>query len=84
MSGTGERACLMSSSSRCTCSWWPRRAALKALALPVSPHSELGWPGDHEEIRGLRRRFATTVTTQDYRAIGANCIGVLEALGAVV
>ena len=24
------------------------------------------------------------MTTQDYRAIGTNCLGVLEALGAVV
>ena len=57
---------------------------IEALALPVSPHSELGWPGVDEEIWELRRRFATAVTTPDYRAIGTNCIGVLEALGAVV
>jgi len=57
---------------------------LEALAVPVSPHAELGWPVVDEEIRELRRRFATAVTTQDYRAIGTNCIGVLEALGETV
>jgi len=57
---------------------------LEALALPVSPRAETGWPDVDEEIRELRRRFATATTTQDYRALGTNCIGVLEALGAVV
>ena len=56
----------------------------EALALPVSPRAELGWPVVDEEIRELRRRFATAVTTQDYRALGTNCIGVLEALGGTV
>jgi hypothetical protein len=57
---------------------------LEALAIPISPHSELGWPLVDEEIRELRRRFATSVTAQDYRAIGTHCIGVLEALGETV
>lgn len=57
---------------------------LEALAVPVSPHAELGWPLVDEEIRELRRRFATSVTAQDYRAIGTHCIGVLEALGDIV
>jgi hypothetical protein len=56
----------------------------EALALPVSPRAELGWPVVDEEIRELRRRFAMAVTTQDYRAIGTNCVGVLEALGETV
>jgi hypothetical protein len=32
----------------------------------------------------LRRRFQTASSTQDYRALGTNCVGVLEALGQVV
>lgn len=56
---------------------------LEALALPISPRADLGWPYVDEEIRELRRRFATAVTTQDYRAIGTYCIGVLESLGEV-
>ncbi len=57
---------------------------LEALALPISPHAEVGWPTVDEEIRELRRRFATASTPQDYRAIGTNCIGVLESLGETV
>lgn len=57
---------------------------LEALAVPISLHAELGWPLVDEEIRELRRRFATSVTAQDYRAIGTHCIGVLEALGETV
>jgi len=57
---------------------------LEALAVPVSPRAELGWPVVDEEIRELRRRFGTAVTAQDYRAIGTNCVGVLEALGETV
>lgn len=57
---------------------------LEALAVGVSPHSELGWSGVDEEIRELRRRFATANTAQDYRSIGGHCVGVLEALGQVL
>ena len=39
---------------------------LEALAHPVSPRAELGWSVVDREIRELRRRFATAVTTQDY------------------
>lgn len=58
--------------------------SLEALAQPISPRAETGWPVVDEEIRELRRRFATAITPQDYRAIGTNCIGVLEALGETV
>ncbi|HEU5156128.1 MAG TPA: hypothetical protein VFU43_03970 [Streptosporangiaceae bacterium] len=58
--------------------------SLEALALAISPRAEVGWPIVDEEIRELRRRFATAVTPQDYRAIGTNCVGVLEALGETV
>ena len=55
-----------------------------ALVDPVSPHGSTGWPRVDEEIRELRRRFQTASTSQDYRALGTNCVGVLEALGKVV
>lgn len=37
-----------------------------------------------EEIRELRRRFQTATTPQDYRALGTNCVGLLEALSKIV
>jgi hypothetical protein len=55
-----------------------------ALADPVTPHADLGWPLVDEEIRELRRRFQTASTPQDYRALGTNLVGVLEAIGQVV
>jgi hypothetical protein len=58
--------------------------AFEALAYPVSPHVEVGWPLVDEEVRELRRRFQTASTPQDYRAIGTHCVGVLEALGRTV
>lgn len=57
---------------------------IEALAIPISPHAQTGWPVVDEEIRELRRRFGTASTAQDYRAIGTNCVGVLEALGVTV
>jgi hypothetical protein len=57
---------------------------LDALAEPITPHAELGWPLVDAEIRELRRRFQTASSPQDYRALGTNCVGVLEALGQVV
>jgi hypothetical protein len=55
-----------------------------ALAEPASPHSATGWPAVDEEVRELRRRFQTASTPQDYRALGTNCVGVLEALSRTV
>ena len=57
---------------------------LEALANPISPRAETGWPEVDEEIRELRRRFQTSTTAQDYRAVGTHCVGVLEALGRTV
>ena len=54
------------------------------LASPVTPHAGTGWPRVDEEIRELRRRFQSSTTPQDYRAVGTHCVGVLEALGRVV
>ncbi|MCW2091003.1 hypothetical protein [Rhodococcus sp. KB6] len=55
-----------------------------ALAEAVSPHAATGWAGVDEEILELRRRFQTALTPQDYRALGTNCVGVLEALSRTV
>ncbi|MBM4487733.1 hypothetical protein MWT96_25180 (plasmid) [Prescottella equi] len=54
------------------------------LASAISPHAATGWPSVDEEILELRRRFQTATTTQDYRALGTNCVGVLEALSRTV
>ncbi|BEP15046.1 hypothetical protein acdb102_33570 [Acidothermaceae bacterium B102] len=55
-----------------------------ALVYAVTPHPSLGWEGVDEEIQELRRRFQSASTPQDYRALGTNCVGVLEALSRVV
>jgi hypothetical protein len=54
------------------------------LAEPISPRTEVGWREVDQEIRELRRRFRSASTSQDYRAIGTHCVGVLEALGMIV
>ncbi|MGA6207323.1 hypothetical protein ACPESR_21510 [Nocardia testacea] len=58
--------------------------SLDFLADPISPRPLTGWPRVDEEIRELRRRFQTATTSQDYRAIGSHCVGVLEALSRTV
>ena len=57
---------------------------LEALANPVSPRAETGWPVVDEEIKELRRRFQSSTTAQDYRAVGTHCVGVLDALSRTV
>lgn len=57
---------------------------LEALSTPISPHAQVGWPLVDTEILELRRRFETATTPQDYRALGTNIVGVLEALSAIV
>lgn len=42
------------------------------------------WPNVDEEIRELRRKFDSAVTKQDFRALGTNCLGVLQEIGRVV
>ncbi|MGC4989902.1 hypothetical protein [Nocardia salmonicida] len=59
-------------------------ASLDNLADPVIPHTTTGWTSVDLEIRELRRRFQTAATPQDYRALGTNCIGVLESLSRTV
>lgn len=55
-----------------------------ALAEPVSPRRLLDWPTVDQEIAELRRRFRSSTSPQDYRAVGTYCVGVLTALGQVV
>jgi hypothetical protein len=54
------------------------------IAEPVSPREATGWPAVDEEIRELRRRFRSSTTPQDYRAVGTHCVGVVEALSRTV
>lgn len=54
------------------------------LAEASSPHASTGWPDVDVEIRELRRRFRSATTPQDYRAVGTDCVGVLEALSRTV
>jgi hypothetical protein len=56
----------------------------ESVADPISPRGYTGWARVDDEIRELRKRFAIASTTQDYRAIGTHCVGVLEALSAEV
>lgn len=60
------------------------RASENEVARPVSPRSQLGWPTVDEHIEQLRQRFATASTPVDYKDVGNRCVGVLEALSAVV
>ena len=54
------------------------------LAEAVSPHAGTGWPKVDEEIRELTRRFRSSTSPQDYRAVGTHCMGVLDALSRTV
>ena len=56
----------------------------EALADPISPRAETGWPVVDEEIRELRRRFQTSSTPQDYSSVGTLCVRVLDALSRTV
>lgn len=57
---------------------------LQELARAVSPREATGWQGVDTEIRELRRRFRSSSTPQDYRAVGSHCVGVLDALSRTV
>lgn len=56
------------------------RALESTLTEAVSPHDKLGWPEVDTEIGELRRHFRTAKTPQDYRAVGNDCVHVVEAL----
>ena len=55
----------------------------KPLTSPISGVIT-GWSDVDVELRELRRKYEASVTPQDYRALGTNCIGVLEAVGTMV
>lgn len=55
-------------------------ASFDALAQPASARASTGWPAVDDEVKELRRRFQSSITPQDYRAVGTHCVGVLEAL----
>jgi hypothetical protein len=54
------------------------------LVTAVSPRTRTGWLAVDTEVDELRRRFRTSTTPQDYRAIGVHCVGTLEALSRTV
>ncbi len=60
------------------------QATVNELARGVSPRKELGWPTVDDQIEQLRHRFATAATPVDYKDVGNRCVGVLEALSALV
>lgn len=60
------------------------RALGATLATAVSPHERLGWPAVDTEIGELRKHFRSATTPQDYRAVGNDCVHVLEALSRQV
>lgn len=60
------------------------QALESVLANPVTPHQSTGWPKVDQEIRELRRRFRSSTTPQDYRAVGTHCVGVIEAISRTV
>lgn len=60
------------------------RQFTEVLARPVTTHGSLGWSELDSEIEQVRRRFASAKTEQDYNAVGAGCVRVLETLGDIV
>lgn len=60
------------------------QAFVNELTRGVSPRKELGWPLVDDQIEQLRHRFATASTPVDYKDVGNRCVGVLEALSALV
>lgn len=60
------------------------RALDATLAAAISPHERLGWPAVDTEIGELRRHFRSAMSPQDYRAVGNDCVHVLEALSRKV
>ena len=54
------------------------------LAEAVSHHDQVGWPAVDTEIGELRRHFRGATTPQDYRAVGNDCVHLVEALSRQV
>lgn len=60
------------------------RALDSTLAEAVSPRAALGWAAVDVELGELRRHFRGAQSPQDYRAVGNDCVHVLEALSRQV
>ncbi|WP_166140079.1 hypothetical protein [Nocardioides ochotonae] len=60
------------------------RALDSTLVEAASPLKALGWPAVDAELGELRRHFRSARTPQDYRAVGNDCVHVLEALSRQV
>jgi hypothetical protein len=60
-----------------------QRSLTSQLADPISPHQRTGWPQVDVEIGELRRHFNSARTPQDYRAVGLDCVAVLNAVSSV-
>ena len=60
------------------------RALDSTLIEAVSPREKTGWPAVDTELGELRRHFRTATTPQDYRAVGNDCVHVMEALSRQV
>jgi hypothetical protein len=60
------------------------RALDSTLAEAATAHERLGWPGVDVEVGELRRHFRTARTVQDYRAVGNDCVHLMEALSRQV
>lgn len=60
------------------------RALDSTLVEAVSPHERLGWPNVDTEVGELRRHFRSASTAADYRAVGNDCVHLLEALSRQV
>ena len=60
------------------------RAFQATLAEPASPAGATGWPRVDQEVESLRKRFRSATTPQDYRAVGNDAVGVIEALSRTV
>jgi len=58
------------------------RALASSLIEPISPHDRTGWSRVDTEISELRRHFLSAQSPQDYRAVGNDCVAVIEALSA--
>jgi hypothetical protein len=60
------------------------RSIASALIDPITPHTRTGWVSVEIEIDELRRHLQSARTPQDYRAVGLDCVAVIEALSATV
>jgi hypothetical protein len=53
----------------------------RAQRLGVPDIEPTGWPAVDDAVKTLRKRLATATSANDYKAVGHECVTVLEALG---